>query len=108
MLVRFHQEKYARFFPVKRQNFGNGEILINDGYLRSIRVMSGSTTTTLIFMAKDRFKYNIEPASQANSTLVSIIKPSSGKTVAGELVVIDAGHGGSECGAVYGAYMKRT
>jgi N-acetylmuramoyl-L-alanine amidase len=94
-------------FPSNGRNFGNGEILINDGYLRSIRVMSGSTTTTLIFMAKDRFKYNIEPASQANSTLVSIIKPSSGKTVAGELVVIDAGHGGSECGAVYGSIYEK-
>lgn len=99
-------KKYTITFPSEFINLKSGTLTINDGILNSVRIANNTAkkTTSIIFDAKDRFKYLVFSRPDTNDTTITILKPAE----AGEkLVVIDAGHGGKESGAVYGSLLEK-
>jgi N-acetylmuramoyl-L-alanine amidase len=66
---------------------------------KEISIIKKITAHQLIFTAKE---FN-PPSKQDNTPTVSVIKPSSQKHI-----VIDAGHGGKDGGAVYGKYLEKN
>jgi N-acetylmuramoyl-L-alanine amidase len=98
---------YMMTFPSRLARLEEGTMLINDGRLHSIEVKKSEDgeETTLILHAKDRFAYVTTTRPEVNNTAVTIVKPvADGET----LVVIDAGHGGSEPGAIYGGFQEKN
>ncbi|HHW31674.1 MAG TPA: N-acetylmuramoyl-L-alanine amidase [Clostridiaceae bacterium] len=99
-------KKYIITFPSKLANLGTGMLNINDNYLKSIEIIEDkeSGNTSIIFDAKDTFKYLVFTRSEANDTAITVLKPASDDE---RLVVIDAGHGGAEPGAIYGNLYEK-
>ncbi|PNT94204.1 N-acetylmuramoyl-L-alanine amidase [Clostridium thermosuccinogenes] len=91
-------QKYTITFRSNLANIGTGTLEINDSYLKSIEISTDekSKNTSITFNAKDKFVYEIITRADVNDTAITVLKPYSAKD---KLVVIDAGHGGSESGA---------
>jgi len=98
--------RYVLTFPNNLADLGNGVFKINDGLLNTVAISrdNKSGKTTMTFNQKDKFFYEILSRPEVNDTAITLLKPAS-KTE--RLVVIDAGHGGREPGAIYkGMYEK--
>lgn len=99
-------KRYTMTFPSKLADLDSGIIKINDNMLNSIQIINGKAAqkTSIIFDAKDKFVYEAITRPSEGDTAVTILKPASD---ADKLVVIDAGHGGSEIGAIYSNTMEK-
>lgn len=84
-----------------------GTIEINDRYLESITITKTllPLQTSIKFKAKDKFVYHVMGRTQTKDTNITILKPASSND---KLVVIDAGHGGSEPGAIYKNMIEKN
>lgn len=97
---------YTITFPSEYANLSSGIMKINDHMFESVTIAKNliRKQTSLIFKAKDKFVYEIITRPDVNDTVINILKPVSNSE---KLVVIDAGHGGTEPGAVYGKLMEK-
>jgi len=98
--------KYTLTFPSKLANLNSGVIRVNDSLLDSVEIVKSSdnSNTSIIFNAKDKFNYEVFTRDGTNDTAITLIKPAS---KADKLVVIDAGHGGYDPGAVYKSVREK-
>ncbi|MCR4434905.1 MAG: N-acetylmuramoyl-L-alanine amidase family protein [Clostridiales bacterium] len=98
--------KYTITFPSTQGEIGTGVFKINDSLLDTVEIEKDEKagTTRMVFNAKDKFFYEIITRPQTNDTAICILKPASRKD---KLVVIDAGHGGVEPGAIYGGIYEK-
>lgn len=95
---------YEVTFPSENADIGEGIIDINDAYLKSFEVRKNSDgTTSLIFTGQSPNKYLIY-TRDSGDTAVTIAKASDTDR---DLVVIDAGHGGTATGAYYGKLYEK-
>ena len=99
-------KKYTITFPSNLADLGSGEMEINDSYLNSIEIErdTGSNETSIVFNAKDKFFYHVIARPDVDDTTITLLKPASKSD---RLVVIDAGHGGRDPGAVYGGLNEK-
>ncbi|HOJ12220.1 MAG TPA: N-acetylmuramoyl-L-alanine amidase [Clostridiales bacterium] len=113
-LRKFYTEKYSSdgtvyilSFRSSLVNLPQGVIQVNDRYLESITISKSlfSFYTDIIFKAKDKFVYQVMARPDLKDTAITILKPASKSD---KLVVIDAGHGGVEPGAVYGSLQEKN
>lgn len=100
-------KKYTITFPCNLADIGYGEIKINDSMLKSVEIAAdaASGNTIITFHAKDKFVYEVMTRPSVNNTAITILKPYAEKD---KLVVIDAGHGDTEPGAVYGDLKEKN
>ncbi|MDP4093917.1 MAG: N-acetylmuramoyl-L-alanine amidase [Bacillota bacterium] len=99
-------KKYTITFPSSQANIGTGTMDINDSMLNSVDITedSGTQKTSITFNAKSKFLYEIVTRPEVSDTAITILKPAA----KGEkLVIIDAGHGGKDPGAVYGGLNEK-
>ena len=97
---------YTVTFPSKYANLSSAVMRIDDHLFESVTIAKNLVTkkTSIIFKAKDKFTYEIITRPDVNDTAINILKPVSNSE---KLVIIDAGHGGAEPGAVYGKLMEK-
>lgn len=97
---------YTMTFPEDLADIGSGTLQINDGVLNSVEITNDSVnhTTSIIFNAKSRFIYKTVTNLETYTTEISVFKPYDPKD---KLVVIDAGHGGSDTGAEYSGLLEK-
>ncbi|WP_010251697.1 N-acetylmuramoyl-L-alanine amidase [Acetivibrio cellulolyticus] len=97
---------YTVTFPSELADLGSGIIDINDNIVNDVNVETNADTkqTTLVFSTKERFNYEIITRASENNTTITLLKEISNKD---QLVVIDAGHGGSDPGASYGGVYEK-
>lgn len=100
-------KKYTVTFPGNLADLGSGIMQINDGMLDSVEIKNDapSHNTSITFNAKGKFVYEVITRPDVNDTAITVLKP---YTKADKLVVIDAGHGGKEVGAVYGNVQEKN
>jgi len=103
----YNGNNYTITFSSKLTNLSAGFMNINDNYLDSVSIVNDSTSgnTSITFNAKDKFIYEVIYRDITDDTAIDIIKP---VTKQDKLVVIDAGHGGIEPGAVYAGVKEET
>jgi N-acetylmuramoyl-L-alanine amidase len=99
-------KKYTVTFPAGLADLGSGILKINDGMLDNIEIVSDlqSQTASIIFTSDFERKFEITTNPDTNVTVISITKMFA-KT--DKLVVIDAGHGGYDPGAVYAGVKEK-
>lgn len=97
---------YTINFSSELADLGKGKLLINDGMLKSIEITDElqEGKTSVIFHAKDGFIYNVNGRELINNTAVTVIRRAAKSD---KLVVIDAGHGGRDPGAVRGSIYEK-
>lgn len=97
---------YTVTFLSRYANIPSGVIKIDDHLFESVTIANNLVTkkTSIIFKAKDKFIYEIITRPMVNDTAINILKPASN---AEKLVIIDAGHGGVEPGALYGNLKEK-
>ena len=99
-------KRYVVTFPSVQADLGEGKLVINDDYLKSIEIKNNTAnkTTSITFLAVRKFSYMVFTRTNPKDTAITILSP---KTKADKLVVIDPGHGGKMPGAIYrGLYEK--
>ena len=113
-LKKLYKESYGlegrRFtitFPSKLADIGSGIMRINDGIVDYVQVdvNERSGQTSIEFNTFDSYNYVIIARSDTNDTAITLVKRYSKED---KLVVIDAGHGGVEPGAVHGGYYEKN
>lgn len=113
-LKKLYKESYGlegrRFtitFPSKLADIGSGIMRINDGIVDYVQVdvNEKSGQTSIEFNTFDSYNYVIIARSDTNDTAITLVKRYSKED---KLVVIDAGHGGVEPGAVHGGYYEKN
>lgn len=97
---------YTITFPSNLADIGTGALQINDGVMNFISVSNNlaNQTTSITFNAKSGYMYKASFDQNANSTEMSILEPQNPDE---KLVVIDAGHGGSDPGAQYAGVNEK-
>ena len=80
---------------------------INDGIVDYVQVNVNEKTgeTSIEFYTFDSYNYVIITRSETKDTAITLLKRYSKDD---KLVVIDAGHGGVEPGAVHGGYYEKN
>jgi N-acetylmuramoyl-L-alanine amidase len=98
--------KYTMTFSGNLADLGSGTIKINDGLVDSADIVKDPNTglTSITFSSKEKLTYLAITRPEAGDTTITVLKPASAKE---KLVVIDAGHGGFEPGAVYGSLKEK-
>lgn len=104
-------KRYTITFDGYTQEFGKGIMNINDGLIETVEINGDpvANKTSLTFVAKDKYfyeiisRYNISGA--VVDTAVTLLKPAAKSD---RLVVIDAGHGGTETGAVSNGLIEKA
>ncbi len=99
-------KKYTVTFLTGRSDIGNGVMTINDQYLQSVEVETNQEegTTRLTFNGTDRNSYFAYTRNNPGITYITVLKP---EAQARKLVVIDAGHGGKDSGAVFKNMLEK-
>jgi len=112
-LKKLYKESYdlegRRFtitFPSNLADIGSGIMRINDGIVDYVQVEVNEKTgqTSIEFNTLDSYNYVIITRSETKDTAITLVKRYTKKD---KLVVIDAGHGGVEPGAVHGGYYEK-
>lgn len=98
--------KYTINFPASQADIGNGTFKINDGLVKTLEssVNSEAGTAKLVFTSPIKLKYLVFTRKNQNETVITLLKPAASKD---KLVVIDAGHGGSDPGAIYKSVVEK-
>ncbi len=104
---KYDGNKFIITFSNKTADLSSGFMNINDRYLEYVQVVNdgASGNTSIILNAKERFEYVVIYRELTKDTAINIIKPS---TPQDKLVVIDAGHGGSDSGATSNGVKEKT
>ncbi|OPZ93805.1 MAG: N-acetylmuramoyl-L-alanine amidase LytC precursor [Firmicutes bacterium ADurb.Bin419] len=99
-------KQYTVTFPSELANMGSGTLNINDSIVNYVKIETNPDTkqTTLLFDTKQALNYEIITRESENNTTITLLKRASKKE---QLVVIDAGHGGSDPGAPYGGVYEK-
>jgi N-acetylmuramoyl-L-alanine amidase len=98
---------YTVTFPSKyAANLSSGVLKLNDHLFESVTIAKNFLTgkTSLVFKAREKLAYVIMTRPETKDTAITVLNPASKSD---KLVVIDAGHGGSEPGAVYGKLFEK-
>ena len=93
-------KKYTVSFPDILADIGTGILQINDGVLESVEITNDTVNnnTLVTFNSNYNLIYSIITNPNDNDTEITVLKPYTNND---NLVVIDAGHGGSDSGAKY-------
>jgi N-acetylmuramoyl-L-alanine amidase len=99
-------KKYMLTFPSSKGDVGSGTFKINDAYIDNVEISQDETTkqTSLVFNLKDKYIFNIISRPEENNTSITVLKQF---VKSDKLVVIDAGHGGSEPGALFDNMVEK-
>lgn len=99
-------KQYSITFPSELANMGNGILNINDSIVNYVKIETNTETnkTTLTFNTKEAYNYEIITRESENNSTITLLKKVSKKN---QLVVIDAGHGGSDPGASFGGVYEK-
>ncbi|MCX8129385.1 MAG: N-acetylmuramoyl-L-alanine amidase [Clostridia bacterium] len=99
--------KYTISFKSEQADIGYGTFKINDSLLNTVDIVKDDLTgmTSITFNAKDKTVYNTISRQLTNDTAITVLKPFTDED---KLIVIDAGHGGIEPGAVQGDLKEKT
>lgn len=119
---------YAFMFPIEFINLGNGDLAVNNALVSRVTTLTTSSNSFLQLHKKvANTEFALAEGSSANELLV-VVKSSSGgssgsRTDSGntlpisvtnpstgaknKLVVLDAGHGGSDPGAEFSGYLEK-
>ncbi|WP_265444121.1 AMIN domain-containing protein [Acetivibrio straminisolvens] len=99
-------KRYTITFPSNLADIGSGIMQIDDKMIDYIEITQNADTneTSIEFNTKESFSYFIITRSDVKNTTITLLKKAS---KADKLVVIDAGHGGSEPGAVHAGYYEK-
>lgn len=92
---------YTVTFPSKyASDLSSGVLKLDDHLFESVTIAKNLLTgkTSLIFKARKKFTYFITTRPETKDTAITVLEPTSKSD---KLVVIDAGHGGLEPGAVH-------
>lgn len=103
----FTGKVYTITFATGATNLGSGKMPVNDGMLESIEILQDPAKgeTSIRFNAKSGYVYNISGRAETNDTAITIISPG---TPDEKIIVIDAGHGGVDPGAVVGSIYEKN
>lgn len=98
---------YTVTFPSKyAANLSSGVLKLDDHLFESVTIAKNVLTgkTSLVFKAREKYSYVIMTRPETKDTAITVLSPASKSD---KLVVIDAGHGGAEPGAVYGKLNEK-
>jgi|GEM_PF-662010 len=96
---------YMVTFPAENADIGEGILDINDSYLKSFEVKKNSDgTTSLIFTGQSPNRYLVYTRDSGDTAITIVKESDAGRN----LVVIDAGHGGTASGAYYGKLYEKS
>ena len=97
---------YTFSFPTSLADIGSGILQINDAMLKSVEIVNDveNRTTCIFFTSSDPRVYDVVYNPKTNDTEIHILKSF---TKTDKLVVIDAGHGGSDPGATYAGIKEK-
>lgn len=103
----FEGRRFTITFPSNLADIGSGIMRINDGIVDYVQVNVNEKTgeTSIEFYTFDSYNYVIITRSETKDTAITLLKRYSKDD---KLVVIDAGHGGVEPGAVHGGYYEKN
>ncbi len=99
-------KRYTITFPSDLADIGSGIMQIDDGMVDYVEITQNADTneTSIEFNTKESYSYLVITRGDVKNTTITLLKKAS---KADRLVVIDAGHGGSEPGAVHGGYYEK-
>ena len=99
-------KRYTITFPSNLADIGTGTIIIKDGIVDSVKIIKDTSKnqTSIEFNTKEKYHFEIIYRSDVKNTAINLLKPASKED---RLVVIDAGHGGREPGAVHGGIEEK-
>lgn len=99
-------KRYTIFFQTPLADIGSGMLQINDGIMDSIEIKNNDFRhlTSITFNARLGCIYEVITNPDSNETEINVLKP---HTKSDKLVVIDAGHGGSDTGASYAGILEK-
>lgn len=99
-------KRYTITFPSHLADIGTGTIIIKDGIVDSVKITKDTTNnqTSIEFNTEEKYHFEIIYRGDVNNTAINLLKPASKED---RLVVIDAGHGGREPGAVHGGIEEK-
>jgi len=113
------RNSYAFMFPAELIDLGQGSINVNSAVVSTVTTLTTPSNSFLQLHKKDASKgFSIVEGSSANELLVvarslaedspstSVSNPSS--KAKGKLIVLDAGHGGSDPGAEFSGLLEKT
>ena len=103
---------FAFLLPSDLVNLGQGSAKINNSMVNSINTLTTENSTFLQLVKNDAAKlFKIVEGSNSNELLIVAGDSNTGGNAAipkGKLVVLDAGHGGSDPGADIGGYYEKN
>ena len=117
------QNTFAFMFPIELIDLGKGDININNAVISKVTTLTTPSSSFLQMYKKDASKgFSIIEGSSANELLIvarDVSEDSSGIPSTGpitnptssaksKLIVLDAGHGGSDPGAEFSGYLEKT
>ncbi|WHH60190.1 N-acetylmuramoyl-L-alanine amidase family protein [Petroclostridium sp. X23] len=111
---------YTLSIPASKLDLGEGRLFINDSYIDFIDITRNTQTgmADIVFHSKKTCKYTISTQSSNGKTVIDMKEASVSDTVntpvnievsqaiKNKVVVIDAGHGGKDPGAIYKDEIK--
>lgn len=100
-------KRYTITFPSHLANINTGTMHIGDSIIDNIKITKDTSKnqTSMEFNTKEKYHFEIIYRGDVNNTAINLLKPVSKKD---RLVVIDAGHGGVEPGAVHGGIEEKN
>ena len=99
-------KKYTLTFKTGKADLGAGTMNINDTYLKSLEIKTDrkAGTTSLIFNGTGKNTYFAYTRGSSEISTITVLRPAADSK---KLVVIDAGHGDANTGAVYGDLREK-
>ncbi len=95
---------YTITFPSQNADLNEGILDIGDEYLKSFEVRKNADGTTSLVFTGDPENSYVVFTRESGDTAITVVKPASDRNV----VVIDAGHGGTAIGTAYGKLIEKN
>ncbi len=111
--------KYTLSVPTSDLDLGDGRLYINDNHFEFIDIVKNeqTETTDIIFTSKEPYTYLIVPQKNSSKTVIDAMVNAGGSgdssgnvevpdieirpEIRNKIVIVDAGHGGKDPGAIY-------
>ena len=106
--------QFAFRLPLSMVNMGSGKAVLNSKLVKSVTTLSTDQNSFLLFIKQDpEGQFTIKEGSSPDELLIILAtsqhEGSTGSgTAKNKLVVLDAGHGGTDPGGVVGTYHEKN